>query len=105
MNQKPTYADLEIRILEKRDEGYPVDITLNSEQHWRGYLMPDFLPWEPSASPAEDGERGTLPLHKATRTVLRQFLLGANREKFGKDEGDPTRISAVAAVVLPRVPT
>jgi hypothetical protein len=58
MNQKPAYADLEIRILERQDEGYPVDITLNSEQQFqRGVLKPGFLPWVPSASPAQDGER------------------------------------------------
>jgi CHAT domain-containing protein len=55
---KPTYADLELRILEKQDEGYPVEITLNREVEFpRGYLKPDFLPWVPSASPTEDGER------------------------------------------------
>jgi CHAT domain-containing protein len=58
MNQKPTYADLEIRILEQQDEGYPVEITLNNEQEFpRGVLTPDFLPWVPSASPADDGQR------------------------------------------------
>ncbi len=63
MTQKPAYADLEIRILEKQvlekqDEGYPVEITLNSKQEFpRGHLNPDFLPWVPSASPTKDGER------------------------------------------------
>jgi hypothetical protein len=58
MTQWRTYADLEIRILDLRDEGYPVEITVNSEQEFpRGYLRPDFLPWVSSASPAEDGER------------------------------------------------
>ncbi len=53
-----TYADLEIRILEKQDKGYPVELTLNSERELgRGYLDPGFLPWVPSASPTEDGER------------------------------------------------
>ena len=55
---RTAYADLEIRILEKQDEGYPVEITLNREQEFpRGYLKPDFLPWVPSASTTEDGER------------------------------------------------
>jgi hypothetical protein len=58
MPQKPAYTDLEIRVLEAQAEGYPVEITLNSEQEFpRGYLKPDFLPWVPSASPDEDGER------------------------------------------------
>jgi hypothetical protein len=51
-------ADLEIRILDKQTEGYPVEMTLNSEQEFpRGYLNPAFLPWVPSASPAAASER------------------------------------------------
>jgi hypothetical protein len=58
MTPKPAYADLEIRILEKQDEGYPVEITLNGEQEFpRGYLVSGFLPWVLSASPTKDGER------------------------------------------------
>ena len=53
-----TYADLEIRILEKHDEGYPVEITLNHEQQFGpGTLDPAFLPWVPGTSPGEDGQR------------------------------------------------
>jgi tetratricopeptide (TPR) repeat protein len=52
------YADLEIRILERQGAGYPVELTLDGEQEFpRGYLSPDLLPWVPSATPAEDGER------------------------------------------------
>src|SRR5262245_54612975 len=52
------YADLEIRILERQPAGYPVEITFSGEQEFPpGYLSPDVLPWVPSASPAEDGER------------------------------------------------
>jgi hypothetical protein len=52
------YADLEIRILERRDSGYPVELTLDGEQEFpRGYLSPDVLPWVPSAAPDKDGER------------------------------------------------
>ncbi len=52
------YADLEIRILEKQQEGYPVEMTLNSEQQFsRGYLNPGSLPWVSSGTPVEDGER------------------------------------------------
>jgi hypothetical protein len=58
MPPRKTYADLEIRILEEQDQGYPVEITLNSEREFpRGYLQPDFLPWVPSTSPAADGQR------------------------------------------------
>jgi hypothetical protein len=52
------YADLEIRILELQDKGYPVEITFSGEQEFpRGYLTPDVLPWTPSYSPTEDGEK------------------------------------------------
>ena len=53
-----TYADLEIRILELQDEGYPVEITFSGEQEFpRGYLKPDILPWISSGSSTKDGER------------------------------------------------
>jgi hypothetical protein len=53
-----SFADLEIRILGAQDEGYPVELTLNSEQEFgRGILRADFLPWVPSDSPAADGQR------------------------------------------------
>ena len=53
-----TYADLEIRILEKRVQGYPLEMTLNGKQEYiGGYLRPDFLPWQAGSSPAEEGER------------------------------------------------
>ena len=52
------YADLEIRILALQDEGYPVEITFSGEQEFpRGYLRAGILPWVPSASPLDDGER------------------------------------------------
>jgi hypothetical protein len=52
------FADLEIRILERQQDGYPVEMTLNSEQQFpRGYLDPGFLPWVAAGKPAEDGER------------------------------------------------
>lgn len=38
------YADLEIRILEPRDEGYPVEITFSGDQQFpRGYLDRDVV--------------------------------------------------------------
>ena len=53
-----TSADLEIRILARQDQGYPVEITFSGEQEFpRGYLKPDILPWIPGSSPTWDGER------------------------------------------------
>lgn len=52
------YADLEIRILERQEEGYPVEITFSGEQEFpRGYLKPDIIPWIPTTSSVDDGER------------------------------------------------
>ncbi len=53
-----SYTDLEIRILKRQEDGYPVDITLNNSQEFpQGYLNPEILPWVASYSPTEDGER------------------------------------------------
>jgi CHAT domain-containing protein len=53
-----TYADLEIRILNKTADGYPVELTLNSEQQYSGgRLDPGGLPWLPTADPVADGQR------------------------------------------------
>lgn len=52
------YEDLEIRILVKQPGGYPVEMTLNGAQQFpRVMLDPAFLPWNPSLSPEDDGER------------------------------------------------
>lgn len=52
------YADLEIRILELQQQGYPVELTLNFEQEFpRGYLDPAGLPWRQGVNPARDGQR------------------------------------------------
>jgi tetratricopeptide (TPR) repeat protein len=52
------YADLEIRILERRPEGYPVELVLDGELKFpHGYLAPDVLPWAPTANSVQDGER------------------------------------------------
>ncbi len=52
------YADLEIRILALRGRAYPVEMTLDSEQEFgSGSLAAEALPWVPSDSPADDGER------------------------------------------------
>ena len=50
-------ADLEIRLLRRWPEGYPVEITLSGQQEFpRGYLSADILPWS-TADPATDGQR------------------------------------------------
>jgi hypothetical protein len=62
MNQsqphRQPYLDLEIRILKKEAQGYPVELTVEGRQQFQGgYLTPDLLSWIASASPQEDGER------------------------------------------------
>jgi WD40 repeat protein len=56
---QPTYADLEIRILDRQAAGYPVELTVAGRQLPRGFLDPDALPlpWTAGADPATDGER------------------------------------------------
>ncbi len=50
--------DLEIRIFQQKDEGYPVEITLGGQQEFpRGHLAADILPWIESGDPAADGQR------------------------------------------------
>ncbi|MEE9146812.1 MAG: CHAT domain-containing protein, partial [Candidatus Tectomicrobia bacterium] len=52
------FANLEIRILDKQDRGYPVELTLSSAREFpRGYLDPEFLPWLPGVDPGQDGQR------------------------------------------------
>ena len=47
---RPLFADLEIRILERQPEGYPVELTLDTGQEFpRGYLSPAILPWRRGA--------------------------------------------------------
>jgi hypothetical protein len=51
-----SFADLEIRFLPQQAEGYPLEITLNSEQEFAGaFLQPQ--EWVPSATAIEDGRR------------------------------------------------
>ena len=61
MNVKPInlYADLEIRILARQTEGYPVEFTFihqGSQEFKGGMLTPEILSWQPGASPHADGE-------------------------------------------------
>ncbi len=52
------FTDLEIRILQKQDQGYPVEITLGGQQEFpRGYLPTDVLPWTPSGDLVSDGQK------------------------------------------------
>ncbi|MFQ5612792.1 MAG: CHAT domain-containing protein [Anaerolineae bacterium] len=52
------YADLEIRILGQEEAGYPVEITVNSEQEYpRGYLSAQGLPWRRGPNPEQDGRK------------------------------------------------
>ncbi|MEM7031396.1 MAG: CHAT domain-containing protein [Chloroflexota bacterium] len=58
MTVPSVYADLEIRIGKQDELGYPVELTLNSEQEFAGGHLPlDFLPWVAGTSSAEDGQR------------------------------------------------
>ena len=55
---KQSYADLEIRILNKMSDGYPVELTLNNAQEFAGGRLDlAFLPWVASADPVADGQR------------------------------------------------
>ncbi len=54
----PDFADLEIRILEQAERGYPVEITLNAQQEFAcGYLPFSIVPWLPGGDPVADGQR------------------------------------------------
>lgn len=51
------YTDVEIRILELQQRGYPVELTLDGERQLaRGFLDPSRLPWIAQDVPADDGE-------------------------------------------------
>jgi hypothetical protein len=51
-----TFTDLEIRLFQKQEQGYPVEITLGGQQEFpRGFLPPDVLPWSASGDIAADG--------------------------------------------------
>jgi hypothetical protein len=53
-----TYADLEIRILERQERGYPVEITFHGDQEFpRGFLDPLTQPQIDRSQPQESGVR------------------------------------------------
>ena len=53
-----TFVDLEIRIFQRQDEGYPVELTLAGEQEFpRGYLPADIASWVPGGDLGENGKQ------------------------------------------------
>ena len=56
-----SFIDLEIRIFQKREAGYPVEITLETldgrQEFPRGHLVADILPWVPGVDPQADGQK------------------------------------------------
>ncbi len=58
VNHNSETVDLEIRISPLRDEGYPVEVTLNRDQVYiGGYLPPDIIPWTSSGDTIQDGQQ------------------------------------------------
>ena len=52
------YVDLEIRIFQAHEQGYPVEITLGGEQEFpRGYVPPELADWTPGGDPTADGQQ------------------------------------------------
>jgi len=52
------FADLEIRIFPRREQGYPVEITLDGQQEFpRGYLAADAMRWRSSGDATTDGQQ------------------------------------------------
>lgn len=52
------FVDLEIRIFQAHEQGYPVEITLGGEQEFpRGYVPPELAEWTPGGDPAADGQQ------------------------------------------------
>jgi hypothetical protein len=50
------FTDLEIRIFQKQEQGYPVEMTLGGQQEFpRGFMPPEVLPWSASGDVAADG--------------------------------------------------
>ncbi len=58
MSDESKFADLEIRILDRREEGYPVEFTVNDAVEFRrGHLASEILPWIGSYDLVEDGKK------------------------------------------------
>ncbi len=79
--QEP-FADLEIHVLPRRDEGYPVDLILAGQRQARGHLAGDVLPWVSSGVPAaelhalpwESLQEGTVTLSAQADTPFSRYL-------------------------------
>lgn len=59
-NQPPDekLADLEIRIFQHQEQGYPVEMTLGGQQEFpRGYIAADIVPWGASGDLVADGRK------------------------------------------------
>lgn len=53
-----SYADLEIRIFPRREQGYPIELTLDAQQEFpRGYLPPAIADWHVCGDPLADGQQ------------------------------------------------
>lgn len=61
MAETPQFADVEIRLRAKQDAGYPVELTVqtptNDQEFEGGHLTDKLLPWVPTDSAEQDGER------------------------------------------------
>ncbi|HEX9869743.1 MAG TPA: CHAT domain-containing protein [Candidatus Tectomicrobia bacterium] len=56
--QQKDYVDLEIRLLGKREFGYPVEVSVaGGPDFQRGYMDSGIIPWISTSSPEQDGER------------------------------------------------
>jgi hypothetical protein len=53
-----SFVDLEVRIFQRRERGYPVELTLGEGQEYpRAYLACDVVPWVPRSDRAAEGRR------------------------------------------------
>ena len=78
------FSDLEIRILKREEEGYPVDITLKSGEVERGYVAAELASWEPGGDPAADGQHlfDTLFADKELRGVWGAARVQASQRRI-----------------------
>ncbi|MBN2392953.1 MAG: CHAT domain-containing protein [Anaerolineae bacterium] len=71
-----SFIDLEIHIAQRRNVGYPVNITLDSQQNFRGNLSPDIVGQVLNIDPTVNGQRlfDTLFADDALRDAWNQAL-------------------------------
>ena len=92
-----SFVDLEIRIFEHQDEGYPVEITLGGQQEFpRGYLAADVLPWVSSGDPVADGQR-LFDAHESADSVVLYLHGGAFMYGSERSHGELCARVALAA--------